>query len=491
MLEITQQDQVGDIDTKWNREYGNAWKIRNCLGGDILMLTDPKALQHICQKSGYNYPKDKTLTQTIQMITGPGLVGVNGDVHMRQRNVMHPAFTNARLRDYLPIFQNVVGKTSTAWKSDLQEGSVMNMHGWLHRTALDMIGQVVSDYDFGALDDEPTELGRAYQSTFGEFPPRPLKSELLFKSAWKYIPSKVIDLIKYIPSPETNRLCEALDVMERLGTQLVKQSSIVSGTGKRTDMIGILTENNDRQEPSARLSDVELTAQTVTLILAGHETTATTLDFVLYELAKRPEYQAKMRDEIVSLREKMQGRGATEYTLEDLDTLQYTTAVVKESLRFHSVVYHITREAANDDVIPLSEPVMSRDGELIHSIPVKAGQLVLLSQWGFNRLPGYWGPDAGTWNPERFLDSTAQRDPSVGMYANLMTFSAGIRGCIGWRFAVIQTTSILIQLVEEFELQIPAENPDIVRAAPGPIMTPYVRSRMHEGPCMPLQIIPL
>lgn len=52
----------------------------------------------------------------------------------------------------------------------------------------------------------------------------------------------MIDLIKYIPSPETNRLCEALDVMERLGTQLVKQSSIVSGTGKRTDMIGILSE---------------------------------------------------------------------------------------------------------------------------------------------------------------------------------------------------------------------------------------------------------
>lgn len=69
----------------------------------------------------------------------------------------------------------------------------------------------------------------------------------------------------------------------------------------------------------------------MTLILAGHETTATTLDFVLYELAKRPECQAKMRDEIVSLREKMQGRGATEYTLEDLDTLQYTTAVVKVS----------------------------------------------------------------------------------------------------------------------------------------------------------------
>ncbi|OCH96330.1 cytochrome P450 [Obba rivulosa] len=471
MLDIAQQDQVGDMDTKWNREYGGAWRIKNCLG----------ALQHICQKGGYDYPKDKTLSQTIQMITGPGLVAVNGNTHARQRNVVHPAFSNARLRDHLSTFQAVAAK----------DGFTVNMHNWLHRTALDMIGQVVSDFDFGALDDEPSELARAYQSTFGELPPRPPNSEVLFKGAWKWMPAMVLDFIKYMPSPETKRLREALDVMERLGAQLAKQSLVASTSGKSRDMIGVLVGVNSRQGPSSRLSDKELTAQTVTLILAGHETTATSLDFMLWELAKRPECQAKIREEIAALRSKVLARGKIEYTLEDLDNLRYTTAAVKESLRLHAVVYHLTREATKDDILPLSEPILSRDGQLVHSIPIKAGQLVLLSQWGFNRLPKYWGSDAETWNPERFLQPDANRDPSMGMYANLMSFSAGIRGCIGWRFAVLQITSIAIQLLEDFELRIPPDTPEIVRAAPGPIMTPYVRGKMHEGPCMPLQISPL
>jgi len=76
----------------------------------------------------------------------------------------------------------------------------------------------------------------------------------------------------------------------------------------------------------------------------------------------------------------------------------------------------------------------------------------------------------------------------VGMYANLMTFSAGIRGCIGWRFAVLQMMAFIIELLQDFELRIPPNSPEIVRAAPGPIMTPYVRSNMHDGPCMPLQV---
>ena len=86
---------------------------------------------------------------------------------------------------------------------------------------------------------------------------------------------------------------------------------------------------NASQDPNAKLSDVEMISQMATLTLAGHETTANTLTWTLWELAKHPENQEKMRAEIAEYRAKLVERGATDFTMDDLEAMPYVNAIMK------------------------------------------------------------------------------------------------------------------------------------------------------------------
>ncbi len=146
-----------------------------------------------------------------------------------------------------------------------------------------------------------------------------------------------------------------------------------------------------------------------TLTLAGHETTSAALSFILYELARHPEYQERMRQEIRDARAKVIARGGNELTTGDLDSLTLsinaikasavpvlgaqrertltmtTVRVVQETLRFHPAALGLPRVAVKDDVIPLARPVVSTTGETVSEIPIKAGQVFYASFVGYQR----------------------------------------------------------------------------------------------------------
>ncbi len=161
---------------------------------------------------------------------------------------------------------------------------------------------------------------------------------------------------------------------------------------------------NISENPKTRISEEEMISQMAVLILAGHETTASTSTWFLWELAKHPEFQDKLREEVMAVRSQISARGDSELTIEDLDGMVYLPAAMKvrstrslpyrarinnlfskETLRFHPIVYHLGREAAKDDVIPLSKPVYGKSGEMISEIPVTAGQNIMISICAYNR----------------------------------------------------------------------------------------------------------
>ncbi|KAL0562506.1 hypothetical protein V5O48_019581, partial [Marasmius crinis-equi] len=104
-----------------------------------------------------------------------------------------------------------------------------------------------------------------------------------------------------------------------------------------------------------------------------------------------------------------------------------------ETLRLHPIVPELIREAQIDDAIPLDHPVTDASGNVLKEIPVAKGQRIITSIVCYNRLKDIWGEDADQWNPERFLN--LKTPTTLGVFGNLMTFSGGVRGCIGWRFA--------------------------------------------------------
>jgi cytochrome P450 len=139
------------------------------------------------------------------------------------------------------------------------------------------------------------------------------------------------------------------------------------------------------------------------MMVAGHETTAATLAWIMYELSRHPEFQTRVREEIRQTRAHAAQRGDADFNVEDLDSMKCLLALIKvwflrfvhaclddqyraqETLRFHPIVVYLDRVAGRDDVIPLSTTQTTIKGETITSIPVRKGQKILLSIAAYNR----------------------------------------------------------------------------------------------------------
>ncbi|KAI0714601.1 cytochrome P450 [Earliella scabrosa] len=492
--EMNHQFQVGDWETKCLQEYGNVWRIKGCLGEDSLEVADPKALQYIFHKSGYHFPKTAVARQVTREITGPGILFAQDADHARIRKIMNPAFTASQLKSFLPLFRASAQKLGQKWKDLLQAehetSKRINVLSWLTRCTLDVIGEVGFDMQCGALDDSLNPVMEAYKNMFADAIPYPSKFTLLFRALWPYIPMRFLKLVQYIPTRDHVRFRKTLKIINNFAKGLIdeKTEAVLAGQGeKKKDIMSILVKANASENPKQRLTDEEMMSQMATFLLAGHETTASSMTWLLYELARHPEYQSKMRAEVKAIRARVAERGDEDFSVSDLDAMTYCLAAMKEVLRLHPIVYLLARQAGRDDVLPLANPITTSDGETVTEVPVPKGTNVLCSIWAYNRLPEIWGLDANEFNPHRFIEHEKMGETYVGVTSNLMTFSAGMQACIGWRFSIIEMQAILVELIEHFEFAIPEDNPQIVRFPAG-LVAPLVMSEMAAGPQMPLRV---
>ncbi|KAI9068331.1 PAH-inducible cytochrome P450 monooxygenase PC-PAH 4 [Trametes sanguinea] len=494
--EISRQDEVGGLESKWLRDYGPTWRVTGSFARDVLMTADPKALQHIYHKSGYSYAKQPAQVHLGYLMSGPNIVWAQGSDHQRHRKIMNPAFSSAQLRSFLPLFQSTAYKLIDRWKSEMATTQCLEtkVNAWLSRAALDIVGEAAFDYDYKALDDaEDSTLAKAYHGIFKEAGYRLPKATLLFRAAWDYLPFPIIKMFKYAPTKPFPHIRHVREVYMEYGKQILREKRPEVDTEKRAhskDILSILLKANESSDEKTRLTEDEILAQMYTLTLAGHETTATTLSFLLYELARNPEYQARMRQEILEARGRLSARGGSDFTFEELDGMTLCTNAIKETLRMHPVVTQLPRVATKDDVLPLAYPIVAADGEAISEIPIRKGQIVNTSFAMYNRLPQVWGADAEVWNPDRFSAIDGNKQTYVGVFANLMTFSAGTRACIGWRFAIIEMQVLVAELVGTFHFGLPGTDKhgetEVRRAPAGNALIPLIRDKPDLGPALRL-----
>ncbi|KAI9440898.1 cytochrome P450 [Lactarius indigo] len=483
------QKEVGDCEFEWLQQFGSAWRRRGCLGEDHLMVADPKGLQHILHSSGYNFPKRRDMVKVTEMVAGKGLVCAHGEVHERQRKISAPVFLTSRLKMFIPIFQEASSKLVQRWRDELATldpsiPSLINVAPWISRATLDIMGQAGFDLHFGTLDGAETELSKIIDSTLY---PTPLN--MIFKSTWRYIPEFLLQYIRYLPTREYRRFRTYLDCARDFSREIIKRNA---ENGDGPDMMSVLLHTNASEDPKNRMRHEEVIDQLSALLLAGQETTASTLNWFLWEIARHPESQGRIREEIAAIYKRTGGSGA-ELSAADLDGMAYTQAALKESMRLHPIIWMLSRVAGQDDTIPLAFPVTTKSGQPVSSIPVKKGTIIDIALHAYQRLPEVWGEDAGEWNPDRFLESESVKQTSIGVYGNLLNFSGGPQGCIGWRFAVFEMLVIVTTLVKHFELSLPAERegektPRICRK-PTVIMMPMVEGQV--GPWMGLVVKPL
>ncbi|KAF8267874.1 cytochrome P450 [Lactarius quietus] len=457
--DIRYQDEVGDCELKWMREYGSAWRRAGCFSIDRLMLADPKAIKYILHSPGYRFHKAIAVTQLNKIVAGNGLVAAHDQAHHRQRKIMTPAFSPLQVQSFLPLFHKTASKLVQKWKeviaADPSGQPIVNVTGWFSRAALDVIGEAGFDFQFGSLDDMKNSLALRNEDMFIESSLYPPWYDIIFKETWKYIPGPLLEYVRYLPTREYRGFRSWLDNVREFSRGLIKQSMI---RGDGNDIMSVLLRANGSSNPKDKMLDDELVDQVATFLSAGHETSAKALLWYFYAIAKHPEAQARIREEIALVRARDTGE---EFTVANLDGMVYTLATIKESMRLHPILWNIVRIAGRDDIVPLAFPITTKSGERIISIPIKKGTPIDISTIAYNRLPNVWGEDADEWNPERFLDP--QRDvkeasSNIGLFSNSMSFSTGTRGCIGWRFSILEIQIIIVALLENFEFSLPPQN---------------------------------
>ncbi|KAJ7640871.1 cytochrome P450 [Mycena polygramma] len=485
------QCQAAEADLAWLERFGSVVRVKGILGTDRLLISDPKALHHI-YNSGYNIRKQGLRCEITLLLTGPGLAYAQGEDHKRQRKVTSPAFGAPHARAYIPLYLAYATKQlANEWKNLAgNESIVVNTPSYFYRFFLDVIGEVAFDHQFGSTDYQDDELATALGSIIPAMFTIPRKTQIFVMGLMELVPDKIIHLfLKYAPMRSLKISRRVTAVAVALARKLVKQKgeALVEGKGKR-DIMSLLVKANVSSDPRSSLNEVEMLASVQTFMQAGHETTANTMSWTMLELAQRPDIQSKLRAEIQATEKAMRARGDTEFTYTDFDSMSYHIAVMKEVLRYHPVSYGTIRECLKADVIPLSKPLVTKSGKTITEIPVPKDQLLLVSTAGYNRNKDVFGPDAHLFNPDRWLDDTVQTQYPLGMYGNLMTFGSGIRGCPGWRFAIYEYQSFLIELSRNFEFSMAPNLASKVRREPTMFMMPTISGEIEKGPQLPITI---
>ncbi|KAG8908284.1 hypothetical protein FRB99_007817 [Tulasnella sp. 403] len=457
----------GLVHDEWFAQYGPTIQYRGFLMSRRVATIDPRALAHFINHA-YDFPKPDMARFALGRVVGRGVLSVEDDDHRRQRKIMNPCFGPAQIRDLMPIFYRKAYELRDIWIDKIGDaGAVLNTHTWLTRTTLDIIGLAGFDYDFDSLQrGETDELVRALTELFS---PSSTRTEFL-----AFLQDRFPRTIGLVPSRRTKVTRHSREVVKRISTQIFEErrATVLASQGKdggiekndvrARDMLNIMVRANMASDlkDSERLTDAEVIDQIATMIIAGHETTSTTVTWLLYELskAKNTHMQEKLREELLSLK-------SDEPTMDELNALPYLDAIVREHLRVNSVIVSTARCASKDDVVPLSTPFLDRNGVEHTEFRISKGEPIFIPVLCMNRDKRIWGEDAHEFRPERWLtgDSHPRSAEIPGVFAGVMTFLGGPRACIGYRMALMEMKALIFVLLRSISFELSDPNLKIER----------------------------
>ncbi|KAG8747300.1 hypothetical protein FRC10_001479 [Ceratobasidium sp. 414] len=330
----------GDAYTEWIDAYGQTYKIKGAMFHPDIV---------------YSYEKSDVIRTMLDRVVGKSLPYVTGDAHKRQRYQLSPFFTTQATRDMFSVIEGCAQTVADRLAAEISNGTtVVNAPEWTGRATLDVIGRFAFDYDFECGENDVAKtIQRSWKVQVDLAMQRAGFIGLLVLRACPWVVDLPIKAIQQEGAVKTAVRGLARKVIER-GPSGAKQKNLLS------TLVGLAAKGE------LDASSDELLDHISTLILVGHETTAGSLTWTLYELAKNPEYQTRLRQEIMAL-----GR---EPTYDDLMSgMPFLDAVMKERHRPGSS--HTERVALKDDVLRLRNPVYNDRGHKVTEVPVKAGQV--------------------------------------------------------------------------------------------------------------------
>ncbi|KAI3616017.1 cytochrome p450 [Moniliophthora roreri] len=410
---------------------------------------------------------------------------------------MNPAFGPSQIRELTEVFVEKSLKLRDVWTSQISQDTNsgrIDALSWLSRMTLDVVGEAGFNYKFNAMEGELNELNEAYSAIFQSGSHRHNLFFVIIGLAQEIFPvfRVIVSSHHYNhiskhkrPQPELDRsLRKAMQTSTRIAKELLYESKrTLASTGEKgnswraKDLLSLLVRSNMSTDlpEDQRMSDKDVMSQVPTFLVAGHETTSTATTFALLALTERPDVQTKLREELLTV-------PTDNPTMDELNALPYLDIVVRETLRYYAPAPLTGRTCTTDDVVPLAEPYIDRNGVVQHQLNAKKGTGIFIPITSINRDKTLWGEDAEQFNPDRWKQLPEAVTSIPGVWGNMLTFLGGSHACIGWRFALVEMKALLFTLVRafEFELAVPREQVVIKKSAL--VQRPEVRGHGNQLP---------
>ncbi|BCL79628.1 cytochrome P450 [Ktedonobacteria bacterium brp13] len=383
----------------------------------VPLVNSPELIRQVLVDQNATFQKTATVRALGTPVLGNSVFLSEGEEHHRQRKLLSPHFQHSRISHYAEIMTQFTARLQETW----EEGGTINLTDEMMRLTLWIISKVLFDADvFG----EESELGEVLTYTFRHFTDE-VTNPLHLPQSW--------------PTPRNQRARRAIN---RVNTTIYRMIKERRQNGKdRGDFLSALLRTEDEEHTSS-LSDLQARNETLSLFVAGHETTATALTWCWYLLSQHPEIYAKMREEGDRV---LAGRLPT---LADVPNLPYTLQVFKETLRLYPPVYAFTRGATSS----------VRLGDYF----IPKGTSVVISPYTIHRRSSLF-PDPERFDPERF---GLQQEQNIIRYSYI-PFGAGSHMCLGMHFALLEGHLLLATLAQRLTFEFVGSGP----IEPEPLLT--------------------
>lgn len=396
------------------------------------LVSDPEAVRRVLVTHARDYDKETIQYRSLSLVTGEGLLTTSGEVWRRQRRMVQPAFHHEVLEGVVGHAARATEELISRW-GDLARGAVIDIDEAMMRVALETVGASLFGTD---LSGDADRLARATIEALDVVVAR------------AQVPVQPPD---WLPTRPTRRLRAALVQLDDAVASMVASRQRAGSAGELSTLLDLLVEAAAADPP---IPASEVRDELVAFLVAGHETTASALTWVLWLLAGDAEVQGEVAREL----DEVLGERAPTYA--DLDRLPWTRAVFDEAMRLYPPVWLVSRHAKEDDVLAGRE--------------IPAGSLIIMTPYIAQRDPQLW--EAPTeFRPQRFLDG--HRRGAAGD-AIFWPFGLGPRMCIGRDFAYVEGMAVLSVLLRQVA----------VSRVPGVVPRPAALVTLRPADALPIVV---
>jgi len=378
---------------------------------DAYLLTDPGEIERVLVSDHEKFAKPEFQGDALGDLLGKGLLLSEGQTWEKQRRLAGPAFTMERVAGFADSIVDHAGDMLDGWA----DGEAVDVEREMTQVTLAVIVDLMLGTDLS--DERVRTIREALEPLGARFEPDPVR---FAAPAW-------------VPMPGDSEYDQAVATMDGVIEDIVRERSGTQGDSTADDgpmdLLSILLRAQDRGEQSRQ----QLRDEVMTMLLAGHDTTALTLTYTWYLLSEHPRAERRLQEEVDRV---VDGRP----TMEDVLELEYTERVIDESMRLYPPVYVMFREP--------TEPVELAGYE------VPEGAAVMLSQWAMHRSERFWD------QPEQFDPDRWQGADDRPRFA-YFPFGGGPRHCIGKHLAKLEAKLITAATASRYTLEYARDGVDL------------------------------